>query len=477
MAMPGFLKGQESAGIRMSNFGGINSVHTNPAGLVNSKLFLDFNLLAGNISFENNFLFIHQDDYRLGDFLRRNPVLPTYEIPGEGLDYNAGMNLIQGFSQTDFYGPSFSVTAGKHAVGLFSRAVTMTAVRDLPGYLGMVFFEGLSYDTLHGIPQDHDLFDATVAGWWEAGISYAHRFSHKGKNKWSFGVNIRRLFGYAGMGIYANSADYTIVNEELIDIRNLDATVLLDAPVDYSTNEFPADGATFKGRGTAFDVGLSYQKNRRWPDTRTRKRPCSAEFNDYHYKFGVSLLNLGGLRFTENTLQQQYDNVSVEWQEIDTIEFVDINTLVSQLSQVFYEDATASTIDANAFSIGMPATLSLQGDLNYFPRWYLSGIVMLPLRLSKVQLRKPANALLSLRYETPAFEIALPVSLYDYTKPRIGLSARIYYLTIGTEKLGGFFGYNDFYGMDFYFSLKFHLLKGQCEKYKPGKDCRHLQFR
>jgi len=470
------LTGQESSGIRLSNFGGINAVHLNPSNLVNSKLFLDFNLLSGNLHVENNFLFIHKEDYRFGNFIKKNPVFPSTNIPGQGLDYNADRQLINGFMQTDFYGPAFSIVKANHAAGIFTRAVTMTSVKDLPGYLGILMFEGLGYDTLHGIPQNNDPFDAAVAGWWEWGVSYAYRFSQNRKSNWSLGINIRRLYGYAGMSLYTRNANYTVINDELIEIRNLDATILLDAPVDYNNNDFPTEGALFKGRGTIFDIGATYIKNREIPDNRLYKRPCAEEFQEYHYKIGVSLLGLGNLRFSENTIQQHYNNVSVDWQQIDTIEYVNINTLTQQLSEVFYGNPISANINSNSFEINMPTTLSFQGDLNYYPGWHISGMAMFPIRTSTSQIRKPGLALVSLRYETPAFEFSLPVSLYNFDRPRIGLSARVYFFTIGTDKLGGFFGYKDFYGMDLYFAAKFHILKGQCNRYKPAKDCRNYRF-
>jgi hypothetical protein len=470
------VSGQENSGIRLSNFGGINSVHLNPSGLVNSKLFFDFNLVSGNISFENNFLFIHRNDFRLGNFLKPEPVWPSLDTPGEGLDYDASVEFIRGFIQTDFYGPSMSLVLGNHAAGIFTRAVTMTSISDLPGYLGKVMFEGLEYEPLHNIPQNNDYFDVAATGWWEWGLSYAWRFYQKRQNNLSLGLNIRRLYGYAGLNLYSNNTDYTIINDEFIDIRNLDATILMDLPLDYTTTDFPAQFPGFTGRGTVLDFGITYAKNKDWPENRSYMKFCQKEFQEYHYKIGISLLGLGSLNFSKNLLQQHYDNVSVEWNEIDTIEFTTINNLAQQISEIFYNDPDAADINGNTFRLGMPTTLSLQGDFNYFPGWHLAGLLSMPVQTSPSQIRKPAQAMLSLRYETPAIEVALPVSLYDFEKPRIGLSARIYYLTIGTDKLGGFFGFDDFYGLDFYFSLKFHLMKGSCQRFKPAKDCRNYRF-
>ena len=92
---------------------------------------------------------------------------------------------------------------------------------------------------------------------------------------------------------------------------------------------------------------------------------------------------------------------------------------------------------------------------------------------------RPAELSVTPRFETSLFEVHLPVSLYEWTQPRIGLALRVYGITVGTEKLGGFFHVSNFTGMDFYFSVKLFFNKGNCrlkgpvhcgsEKYKPVK--------
>jgi len=142
---------------------------------------------------------------------------------------------------------------------------------------------------------------------------------------------------------------------------------------------------------------------------------------------------------------------------------------------VFYGD-TAASLKATSFKIGLPAALSFQADYQYFQNWFVNTTLVLPVKLSNVQLSRPAQAIVSLRYESRWFEFGVPLSLYDFQKPRLGVFARIYFISFGTEKLGGFFGYSDFTGLDFYFSVKYNILKGDCNRYKPERDCRHLTF-
>lgn len=474
--VPSFTMGQEAAGIALSSYNGINGVRINPSGLVNSRLFYDVNFVSGDIFVENNFLFIHKEDFKFMDFFSRNPSIPSADVPGEGFDYNSNIELIRGFQQTDIMGPAFSITLGNQGFGFFTRAVTMTSVTNLPGYLGELMFEGLDYAPLHGIPQNHEKFNAASVGWWELGLSYAWDIKESNFSHWSVGFNLRRLWGYAGAHVVSYNADYTVENDSVIDIRNLDATVGFSIPLDYETNDFPAPGKTFKGRGTAIDIGVTFTRKKSVALNRTYKNYCQYQYDEPLYKIGLSVLNIGQLSFDENIMEERYDNISAEWRSVDTLEFVSLNNVMRQVSSVFYGDPNASSTGADRFNLGLGTAVSLQADYNYFGNWHLSTLVIWPLNLNDAQLKRPGQVLISPRYETDRFEVALPVSLYDFSKPRIGLSARFQYFTIGTEKLGGYLGFDDFYGLDFYFSVKFHILKGWCGRYKSKPDCSRYEF-
>ena len=144
----GFVAAQEKIGLTTTNFGGINAAQLNPAATLNSKLFLDINFLGAGFFLENNFLYIHKEDYSFTNYLGKNPQLPSVDIPGEGLDYKRAIQKVDGFQRNDLMGPSFSITLGKIALGIFTKATTVTSINDLPDDIAVLMFEGLQYDTL-----------------------------------------------------------------------------------------------------------------------------------------------------------------------------------------------------------------------------------------------------------------------------------------------------------------------------------------
>ncbi len=54
--------------------------------------------------------------------------------------------------------------------------------------------------------------------------------------------------------------------------------------------------------------------------------------------------------------------------------------------------------------VGLPTVLNLNADYQYFPNWYLSGMLVLPVKSSDYQLMFPKKALLGIRYETDDLE-------------------------------------------------------------------------
>jgi len=466
---------QEKFGLTTTNFGGITAAQLNPAATVNSKLFFDFNFLSGGFFLENNFLYIHNKDYRLFNLLSKSPRWPTFNVKGKGLDYSESVEKIDGYQSIDVMGPSFSMASGKIAFGLFTKAATITSVNNLPDDIAILMYEGIEYDSLQGIKNVNDKFDADGLGWGELGLNFSGIFSEQRKNRWSAGINIRRLFGYAGAYIRNRSMDYTVVNDTTLDIQNLTAESGFALPYDYQNNSFPDAGNMFKGKGMAFDIGFMYEKKANYPIRTHQKRFCSYEYEDYLYRIGLSLLDIGNIKFSKNAQVQSFSNVQVYWDEVDTLAFNNLNSVVYDLSRVFYGDSTAS-FKASTFTMGLPAALSCQADYQYYRNWFLNTTFVLPLKINNIQVERPAQAIVSLRYESRWFELGFPFSLYDFRKPRLGLFGRIYFFSFGTEKLGGLFGFSDFSGLDFYFSIKYNILKGSCNRYRPEKDCSRFTF-
>ena len=133
------------------------------------------------------------------------------------------------------------------------------------------------------------------------------------------------------------------------------------------------------------------------------------------------------------------------------------------------------SLKSNTIKIGLPTALSVQADFSLQNNIYIGGFWIHPIRINMSALRRPAQLAVVPRFETKYFELSVPLSLYEYRYPRVGIAARFYFLTIGTERLGTYLGMADMNGLDIYASVKISINKGSC-KSKFGGACSNQNF-
>ena len=468
------LQAQEMWGIVTSNYAGSNSTLINPAFLVNSKLYQDINIITGDIFFENNAFNINKSDFRPLEFIGPDATFPSYGEDGYIMDIYDNKDLKFAFVNLHLRGPSFMQVRGDHAFAVHTAFRSVTDNRSLPYEMVNFAYYSLDYTPQHNINyKDKDIKIANLQ-WAEFGVTYSGVIHKYGLNRYTVGATLKGLMGAAAGYFVGREADYIVLNDSTINFRNLDATVGYALPVDYSTNDYP-QGPLFKGWGVSVDLGFSYTRTKMGHQNRKFTELCQQTYPDYLYKIGVSVIDLGTVSFGKNAQKHEYVNVSAFWEEIDTLSFDNIDQIARLASEKFYGDPEASLAD-NRISLFTPAAFSFQFDYQVIPDWYVNASLVLPITLGPNNIQRPTQIAVVPRYESRLFEFSMPISLYEMRYPRIGLAARIGFLTLGTDKLGGFLPLSDFTGMDFYFSLKFNFPKGVCGRFKRSIGCQNNEY-
>lgn len=472
-------RAQEMLGTTLGNYAGVNSIQLNPSALHNSKSYLDIQLIGADVFVENNYLYMLKEDYRFTNFFKAG-----YEWPTHPEDYGTEERIFYHYTNTlpkNFYantrvnGPGAMLIWGKHAFALSTAFRTVMSLHKMPYELANFSYLGLNYRTQHNINYiDNRPFSGAMMSWGELGLSYAYTFYARQYDRLSAGITVKRLFGLGGFAAKVRQFDYTVVNDSTLSVKNMDADMGMALPVTYDGMEQNLD-PLFKGGGFGFDVGVTYQRLSRYHRETEFTALCAQPYEDYLYRIGVSLIDIGGIRFKSNAVEMRIDNRPAYWDNLTNFQFRDIGQMIDTISYQFYGDTT-SAIVGNDFTLWLPSALSVQFDYHLRKNVYVNASLIYGFNLSKYSLSRPAQLSITPRYETKWFEANLPVSLYDWREPRIGLSLRFYFLTIGTEKLGGFFHMSDFTGLDFYFSLKFFFDKGSCRSKGP-KGCGNGEFR
>ena len=467
-------RAQEMVGFVHSNYNSLGGSLVNPSLLTNSKNYFEINLLTFDFFLWNDAAYIPSSDYNIWDaFAGKNP--PVYdEKQNNFLLYN-NKNRKNAINNIRILGPSASFNLGRHGFALTTGFRYMVTADNVPWEMPVMGYESLSYKPLQNINFDDYNFDFNTQGWMEIGLSYAYDVYQFIDEKITVGVTLKGVWGYAGVTTQVKNIDYIVLNDSTLNFKNLNGQIGYAVPVDYQTNDVPMNDPFFKGWGLGADIGVTYTKQK-YVGSKRFKEPCDQRYEEYIYRIGLSLLDIGAINYKNNAQYHSFENVSAIWQNFDTISYDNVNQVVGELSNVFYGNPDASYVD-NRFSIGLPMAVSLQFDYHSkrYKDVYLGAFWIQPIRFNMHTLRRPAELTLIPRYETKIFEVSVPISLYEYKYPRVGLAARFYFFTIGTEKLGTYLGVGDLNGMDFYFSIKFNFGKGTC-KIKAPIECLNEEY-
>ncbi|MFH1161237.1 MAG: DUF5723 family protein [bacterium] len=469
------LRGQEMLGTTLGNYAGINSVQLNPSGMHNSKQWLDLQLTGGDLFIQNNYLYLSKNEFVLWDIFKPGFVLPMHneDYATEVRSFYTYQNSRpkDGFISARINGPGVMVIWGDHAFGISTSLRSVSSFYNLPYHLANFLYLGLNYTPQQNIEFNTDKrFSFSQMTWLEAGLSYSYKIYGRGFDRINAGISIKKLFGLAGLYAVSDQTNYIVYNDSTMRVNNLDATYGLALPVDYNSNNITYTGNPFfLGGGWGFDLGVTYTRLVKPQQKQYFDRLCEQSYEDYLYRIGLALIDVGGIKFKHNAQKYRIDNQASFWENLTHFDFQTVNQLMDTISYQFYGDPNAAFV-ADHFTLWLPSALSVQADYHYFQNLYCNASLIYPIQFSKASLHRLAQLSITPRYESQWFEANLPISLYNWDLLRIGLSLRFYFLTVGTEKLGPFFGLSNFTGIDFYFSIKVPLEKGVCGK-RFSKSC------
>lgn len=461
------------AGLVHSNYAGTDVLFSNPAGLHHQKDWLSIHLLTADAFFSNDYMYLAKEDFKFMDIFSGNlniPLHPTGYSEGERPFYIYDRSANTRFDiDLKIQGPSAMYIKKQHAFALFTAARSILHMRNISPELGRLGYYGFGYEPQHDELYKIKNFNNTFITWGEVGLSYAYQWNRLLFDNWNFGISIRRLFGVGGTYLHVNNSDYNVINDSTLDLQSLDANLGFSLPSDYDTDNFPT-APYINGNGWAFDLGVEYQVLLDRQSKEGATKACGQRHYDYKYRIGVSLMDFGWIKFKNNAQLHEYSNTEYYWHRIDTTDYQNWNQLMREVSYRFYGDPNASLEDTK-FTMWLPTSLNIQADYNFENGIYVNGSFVYNFPFNGSFVRKPSILSLTPRYEKQSIEVSMPLSLYQWKYPRVGLALRLYFLTIGSDYFTSLMGWHDFNGMDLYFSIKVNIRKGSCEKRNKINPC------
>lgn len=477
-----FAVSQEMYGYVNSNYAGISGIQINPTSIVNSRLYFDVNLIGMHINADNNFIYLSKNDYNFTNFLSSNPQFPEHDVRVSSTrverriyyDY-FNEDLKNAFGMVKIMGPSFMYSRNDKAIGISTSIRNIASAHDVPYELAKFGAEGFDYFPLHRINFiDNRPFRAGALSFAEISATYAQVIYKQNRDHLTAGITLKGLLGLGGAYWYVDNIDYMLPNGDTLIVYDANGSAGVSLPIDYQNNDVLFPNPLFMGSGIGADIGVTYQLKING-HTNRRYEACEQPFEDYYYKIGVSLIDFGYVKFKKNTRQIELKDASGIWYDFTNQDIGTVDTLFMAVSGTFGPDSNA-LVNNNEFKVYLPAAASVQFDYRVNPKLYINASLVYALHPNIYTLNRPVTLSVTPRIEKDNFELALPITLYNYTSPRVGLAARFSKFVIGTDKLGGLFGFSNFTGLDIYFMVKLSLIKGNCLG-KGTARCSNMEFR
>jgi hypothetical protein len=431
---------QEQYGAAFSNYTPTTSVFLNPSSMLDAKTWLDIHIAGAGSYAMNNFVSLENNN------LSRVVRTRGESVSKDDVVYHQNKNKYHAYNRT-FAGILSGVwSQGDHAAGLFFNARSFSAVRGVPDYAARFIEYGVpDYTVQHDIGYDMQNVYASSLNFGEIQLSYAYTFLKKRRDMFMGGVSLKKLFSIAGAAANVYNVDFEVEDDTLLHVYDFQTDAM-----------YTPEAKLYAKGGFAVDLGFTWQKmladaSGYYPHS--ARRGC--RYIPYKWKLAASVLDIGSVKFDEEERQfAGYDFQDYEW-------YGYADTEVDEDDAIYLFAGPESSIDEGrvkkTHKIHLPICISVQGDYNLWAsRLYANAAIVhgLPISRSKFGVRRAHSLMAGLRYESRFFDVSLPLSLYEYRSPQLGLSVRLWLLTIGTDKLFSWVGDTDLYGGDFYAHLK-----------------------
>jgi hypothetical protein len=444
-----FLFSQEQLGLRLERYSGISSASINPANLSGMAMKWDITLGGFGQFIETNYGFIANSSVPKvlltpmdTSHFYITSLAPDAIKPLKGqtvIDFENRKRKYFGENRTLLMLPSFAFHINKRNTVGFSvngRADAMS--HTLPPSLGYPRYDA------HPRYDEFKIGRMSVAGM--AYLDAAAHFSHLAElenGSLAIGGSLHILEGFEGGYARGDGSFFlTKIQGDSIVFRNTEFEGgLTNSNFGVLNGQKPKISPN--GLGMGVDFGFVFTKNSDILDE-----------NDYPWKVGVSVLDLGRVNFRKNTQRHSFISDSAFLIDPASFKFFnDPNIPIHYASQQANGDSLASYI-GEQFSIRLPFAISAQADFRVFSHIYMSGLLMQRVDFQKSSLQRPNLLAITPRFETRWYSVSMPFCLSEWQHIRLGLAARLGFLVIGTDHLNSFFEQKKLYGTDFYLALK-----------------------
>lgn len=440
-------------GYSLDNFSGYHAAFLNPALIADSRSKLE---IGGsfNVSLTNNFNAVSSNIF--------------YATPQS--DYHNDRKRWYRYNNTDINILGLLVNLdNKNAFSYSWRVRSFTNAHGNSDNFSQLIFDNYSpTSTTNTQVKNLSLQQHSYA---DHSFSYARVLMNGKRRFFKAGVTLKVLNGINASYLYSSNADLTFNTNNTV---NLNQT---NFEYGHAQN---SNGLSNRSLSVGGDLGFVYEfrpeKNTFKYEMNGNKNKVRHDLNKYKYKVGVSLLNIGRLKYAKDTNSYDFEsnNTSVTtntlFSSLGAQNILNTNSINSSV----LPQTTKSTGNSSTFKVALPTELSLQADYHLKNNYYVAFTTNIPIWFPNDANKSHSTFIASLtpRYEgffkvktnsyfqyVPKkkipFGIGIPLTVQKNTQFNVGIVARVSSFVFGANNITPILGQRKIYNTNFFMGYKF----------------------
>lgn len=476
------VNAQNYLGVMTSNYGGVMSTDLQPASFVDGRFLFDLNLGSVNINTYQNFVsfntsgmpggwlksFKNDEAYNswaLPDstFMDRHIVKRYADNSNDKM--GANINL-----QMDLFNLAFHINP-KIAIGLKAKARSITNIGNVDPSFAILIEKGLDYPSLWNQNIEEQFLNVNHLTWAEVGFNYGQVVLDNQEHFLKAGTTIKYLKGY--------SAAYFQTSNLQFNLKNNDTTQLITGNFNYGySDNLPGlienglDNKFNSNFGVGLDLGFVYEWRPKYKDFKYdmdgETNLWMKNKNKYKAKVGISLIDLGSMRFKRGGLSRNFsvnNSSPFDLQSFSTASSLSdfdqiLDSLINESSAAGNTNWTSEQSPNSTFVMRTPTALSLQLDYQLGKYFYVnvSGVMNVILKKKDTKVIVPNQLSITPSFDWSWFGLFLPISMNEYSGFKTGLASRLGPLSIGVTDFRALFSVGKVRGAEFYLGLRLPIL-------------------
>jgi hypothetical protein len=365
------------------------------------------------------------------------------------------------FADVAFHGPSFLINYKKHSFGLLTSFKSNSGTVNLPPEMAIFILKGASAIELQGKSFSLNKVASVTNVSRDIAFNYSYQIAENYSGIHRLGITAHFIKGINSLVFQdLGKTKWSFVGDSTILME--DGNILYN----YAATKSGVVSELLEKRGTgySFDIGYTYVKKKKGRPTRITKCPNIRflgkvrEFQEYKWRMGVSLMDIGIINYTTQTVTTQYNNAYGPTKNLDQDFYLGVFALDRKLGFDYSGNQGTTFKSGKSFSQYTATRLNVQFDYYFRDNIYFgfSASQRLPIP-GAISMLAPNIISINPRFEKLKYEIGFPISLIEYQYPVVGLNFRVGPFYMGTNHLPEMIGLRNIRGVDIYLGLKINL--------------------